>query len=136
MTLLFVDGALRNHLGPSVSCEPTQGPQIRPEPGDMGSVPSHPLSLGMNLSPVSWGGGRLCASQLLLHPEQCPAQLGSPWVTPGFGECKELFQGSFGHGVVLWLRKGRGVWDGFPAGCSGSGAPEFFPPVFAFLGML
>lgn len=81
----------------------------------MGSVPSHPLSLGTDLSPVSWCGGRLCALQFLLHPKEYPAQLGSPWVTPGFGDCKELFQGSFGHGGVLKLRRSCPVWDGFSA---------------------
>lgn len=59
MMLLFADGALRNHLVGSVSCEPTQGSQM--SLGDTDSVPSHPLSLGIDLSPVSWGGGRLCA---------------------------------------------------------------------------
>lgn len=44
MMLLFADGALRNHLVGSVSCEPTQGSQM--SLGDTDSVPSHPLSLG------------------------------------------------------------------------------------------
>lgn len=115
-----------------MSCEPTRGLQMRPEPGDMGSEPSHPLSLGIDLSPVSWGGGRLCALQFLLHPEGYPARLGSPWVTPGFGACRELFQGSFGHGIISRLGQGHGLWDGFSAGCSGSGAPGFFPPCVCF----
>lgn len=62
MTLLFADGALRNHLGGSMSCEPTRGLQMRPEPGDMGSEPSHPLSLGIAPCPGVVKGSVPCNS--------------------------------------------------------------------------
>lgn len=125
MMLLFEDGALRNHLRGFVSCEPTWGSQMRPDPGDTGSVDRPEPCV------LRWWKA-LC----LPAPSQgVPSLVGVSWVTPGFGECRQLFQGSFGHSAVSRIRKGCGVWDGFSAGCGGCGAPEVFPPVFAFLGM-
>lgn len=69
-------------------------------------------------------------SHFLLHPEEYPARLGSPWVTPGFGECREQFWGSFGR--CCKAQEGPRCLGWFLCRMWWLWCSWIFPPVFAF----